>query len=481
MEMNVRTINVGNMIRDSFKSAGLGNAADRLFGSVSNNEINGEAKNVSNNPKAENKSKPDVCSTDSNVVTGSKFKLPKIGDSEKWVNDVIDDIEVTDIENTKGVFMENNKLKSRNLKLMGRHPITKVDEYVRGLYIDVLCSLARYAVKDSESRLSFVERIHAAAGLSTEFPEHIKNAMNITPERFDELFKQCKENDLTVIFVVDCMLIACADGKPNSKQIAFITEMFDALGLSKDEVSVLAELAAAILEQCSDRYFSAMKNAPGESVEKIAKGIFTYIREFVSGVIVNTSELVWVYSSERDGLMEVVGDTHLGDPKQIIFENVRINTSSIEGCNHLVFRNCYGKTPFELMNNERVFFLNCEFCINTFDVYDNFFEIGSVKSVLFKWCDFTDMRFGNTKGGTAGMIRFVDNSCHVFFEDSKFNDIECIGGWSSIITGKSTPASLTVKNCNFIDCAPNGSLFPNVSFHELENNTYLNCKNVFDK
>lgn len=113
----------------------------------------------------------------------------------------------------EGMRTNLKKQRPQNHPIEG-HPIAETDEYIRKIYFDMLCVIAQYACDDAEKRLAFVERIHTGSGLKTEFSEHIKNAMSITPDKLDEFFGQCKENDLTVNFIIDGLLIPAQTANP---------------------------------------------------------------------------------------------------------------------------------------------------------------------------------------------------------------------------------------------------------------------------
>lgn len=366
------------------------------------------------------------------------------------------------------------------------HPITKVEEYVRRLYIDVLCSVARYAVKDSESRLSFVERIYAASGLSTEFSEHIKNAMSITPEKFDEFFKQCKENDLTVIFVVDCMLIACADGKPNPKQITFVAEISVALGLKKDEVSFFAKIAVAILEQDNDKYFKIIGKIPDKYKFKVVSKIFCYLKRFVSGVIVDSPEMFWFYSKEVIDY-DLDGNFYkkLGECENVLIENINIcHNCHFRRCKNVIIRNCSSTGILFFSNINNVKIENCEFNGSYPQKYRfNFlFDLEDVDNFSITDCKFEHYILGeNNDNNGCGIIRLSDSDelCTIRISKSSFYDVSVKYGYTIIDKYASdlfwARAKRTLVSDSKFDCCFGYGLFTKYVNVEFEKTKFNHC------
>lgn len=392
----------------------------------------------------------------------------------------------------EGMRTNLKKQRPRNHPVEG-HPIAETDEYVRKMYFDMLCVIAQYANDNTEKRLAFVERIHTGAGLKNEFSEHIKDSMNITPDKLDEFFKQCKENDLTVNFIIDGLLIACVDGKPNSKQMEFAAEMAEALGLTKEEVELLSKLAIAILEQDNDKYFAAMENAPEKSTEKIVRGVFCYIKEFVSGVLVDNEDLLWIYSKNQtqyrtyDYCIHSIKDKEkrydLTDHNKVVLYNLELVS---DDRNHIYFRendviikNCIFKSTLGFSDNTNITIENCKFndidcggceCLS--------FGGSGIKNVSISACEFSNMCFNSIHQ----LIFWAPDADTCTIEKTTFKNIKAEGGIRGVIASLGGITQGKIKDCSFISCQGSKLFYlcgdANLS---LENNTYKNCCKVTNR
>lgn len=135
------------------------------------------------------------------------------------------------------------------------HPLEEVSDYTMTLYIDMLCTVASYENANPEAAYKLIANIMLSAGMKHPISEHIKNAMQLTPERFSEFVTECRNNELQYIFLIDSLLIICSNGQPCKKQIEFIAGVASVFNIIPENFKGLAKLAAHILEQNKD-YFN---------------------------------------------------------------------------------------------------------------------------------------------------------------------------------------------------------------------------------
>lgn len=379
------------------------------------------------------------------------------------------------------------------------HPIDKCEEFVKKLYIDMLCVIAQYENSDTEFSLNFVQRIMAGAEMKEPVTEHVKNAMEITEERFGEFLRQCRENKLENIFVVDAMLIACADGKPNSKQGAMLAELTAALGFKKKQVEILSSLAAVILEQNSDKYFEVYKTIPKNDVYTVITNVVCYITEFVSGVLIDCSELLLVYSKNKTKLndlsldllisespfeelfAEIAGEKYsavisedypIRHHQKVVFENLIINERiRIEYGDSVTFKNCemYSADVF----NYR--YLNIVDCI--FDGKNdstNFYHISNntritITSSIFKNYSSWKKRMGRRLFLVEDDFYEFAEPCSVSIKNCRFENIESSEYTNAFSVHNS---GVSIEDSIFIKCT---GKFLFTDWEKLKNNTFTNC------
>ncbi len=135
------------------------------------------------------------------------------------------------------------------------HPLEEVSDYTMTLYIDMLCTVASYENANPEAAYKLIANIMLSAGMKHPISEHIKNAMQLTPERFSEFVTECRNNELQYIFLIDSLLIICSNGQPCKKQIEFVAGLAEAFSIYNHCFRYLAIIADKILKQDSNFFY----------------------------------------------------------------------------------------------------------------------------------------------------------------------------------------------------------------------------------
>lgn len=324
------------------------------------------------------------------------------------------------VELVRSALIKNSPL---NHPLIG-HPIAECEEFVKQLYIDNLCVIAQYENEDTENQLKFIQRIMAAAAMQESIMENVKNALQLNAEQFGEFIRQCRENKLSDIFLLDSMLIACADGVPNKKQIEFLAEIAQGLGIGRQRLEWLSGLAKCILAQDSDQYAELCKQIPHDERTEILPCIICYLKEFVTGVLVDTDDLLYIYAKTKAEF----DFSQLGvlSRKNIIIENIIFkhdkNVLKIRSSEKLEINNC------EIEN----ILLNC-YCIE---------KVNIVKSEFYKLNDDDDYDEYND-----GFLIIFKNADELVIQESIFdscNGYAVLGGWNI--------EAIKLFKCKFVDC-----------------------------
>lgn len=396
-------------------------------------------------------------------------------------------------------FFADSKPENHPIK---EHPVSKQEEYVRDLYLEMLCVMAQYESSNTENAFTLIKRIMAACEETQPLQEYIKHSMEITPERAAEFVKQCKDNGLREIFMVDSMLLSCANGEPNAKQVAFVTEFGDMLGFDREQMKDMSSFTLAILAQDSERYQKLLKDENAA----VQESLVGYAKEFVSGLLLHSSSRVYYYSQtllpvlfeERveDGVNHGCG---FWDHQEVTLENVHITQP-------LYFRNiedlkiigCFISNITLLFDTIRQITIDqCNFEWkkhdgNTYDgsdfkwyYYDRAIKAYlSNASVTIKNTKFTGFeikgkyeKYDQAYGSVFYNAR-EDGSSTIIFDHCKFSDIynTCVERSRNyaIFAYKSGNHSVTVTNCQFTNCMHTNygrRLFQSVD-HE-ENNTLV--------
>ena len=281
-------------------------------------------------------------------------------------------------------FFADSKPENHPIK---EHSVSKQEEYVRDLYLEMLCVMAQYESSNTENAFTLIKRIMAACKETLPLEEYIKRSMEITPERAAEFVKQCKDNGLREIFMVDSMLLSCANGEPNAKQVAFITEFGDMLGFDKTLLEDMSRFALAILEQDSDGYQKLLKDENAA----VQESLLAYAKEFVSGIIILSTKQLYIFSSDTDNCC----DNIFIDPLRFRVEKLqsyhRHETCTISNIERVIMENIsLKKTALSFSSVKLVQIINCKFTdykISHYIVHTNGVESFQIKQCTFRNID----------------------------------------------------------------------------------------------
>lgn len=392
------------------------------------------------------------------------------------------------VDNLVGGFRSSLKKQRPQKNPIQDHPLASADDEVRKMYIDTLCVVAQYENENAEKELAFVERIHSGAGLTNNFSEHIDGVNDISSEQLHAFIEVCKKNKLENNFVLDCMLTAQADGKHNEEQYGFASDLAEALGLKGDRVLLLSEFADVISEKDSEKYRELYEKLNPADAAEVIGGAIGYIKEFVSGVLIDTPELFWISSQKREEY--VVDDGELPGYIKVVVENATIkSTLGFRDCKSVILKNCVVNKPISFSNIDSAAIDDCDFNSNG-EKGESSILIKKVSSLSIDECKFSDMVFENNNNA---LISFSESKgCTIHIEKTSFFNLRSKVGevilafnrsggggiMRSMERMNSSPSLFSVKNCDFTNCCVE-ALFQrslnNSMRMLLEDNTYSNC------
>lgn len=381
-------------------------------------------------------------------------------------------------------FFEDCKAENHPIK---DHPISQAEEYVRDLYLDMLCVVAQYECSDTENSFKMIRRIMAACNEPQPLSKYIKYSMEINLERAAEFIKQCKDNELCEIFMIDSMLLSCSNGLPNAKQAAFIAQFGDMLEFDKDKIFDAAKFALAILEQDSDKYQEILN----DDNEAFQINALCYAREFVSGSIICTSKKKHFYSKKLTQfnvpLEEGKNVWTLSTLDEVKFENLIISNMEyldLETIKNVTFEGCRCmRGPLKLASIDKVTINNCDFKWEgaDYEYENNYIQNRAIEAYLDN-CRFvvTNTSFSGYKVRRYTSYYYTSEyyytgaviygKCSCLFDNCDFSDIRTEiyneYGWTKFgqyTIYYSSNGKAEITNCHFSNCQCNGKLFYNVS------------------
>ena len=302
---------------------------------------------------------------------------------------------------------ELNK-KSATAHPIKNHPLAKCDEYVKKLYIDMLCMVAQYENANADKAMKFIERIMAGVGLTEPVAEHIKNSMEITYQKLEEFINQSEENNIQIIFLTDCFILAGFNSAPNKKQVEFITEIAKITKLRKTVVLIISKIAKSILMQSNDEYLEACKDIEDGLIYPLLTSVACYTKEFVNGVLVDCHALLWISYKEK---------TALSLPKELIEKKLSYsNYSNKERAiyyNTIIIENLIYDKAYEVAADSlwlvcgNINFINCDF------INDSYIYLKISGNARFEGC--------NVQGEHTKLC--IDTAEEILFEKCNFNKV----------------------------------------------------------
>lgn len=306
------------------------------------------------------------------------------------------------------------------------HPLEQADEYTKGIYITMLCTIMCNNSEPREEQRLFIERLKNGIGVSGNINDYIKKALEIDDKFAEDFVRQFKDNELKYNFVVDALVLVSSIGNPKKKDVDFISEICDMFAISKDDIRIFSRMALGIVEQDSEKFIDTSDN--NLELEKVEQFKY-YYKDFFQGELINNDEIVYYYASEKKELdfkllIKESGTINFIE-KSRVFENYIINLKNIK---------------FEFKDCKEIKFINSDFIGQSIDfTYCN--------NIIIKNCEFS--KFNE---GTFNLL----NCNNIFIKDTYFKDCsKYVGrndGRGGVIYSKELKKA-DIIDCRFYDCS----------------------------
>lgn len=347
------------------------------------------------------------------------------------------------------------------------HPAAKCDEYTKGIYFDMLCVMSMYDNDDTENQNRFIQRLMAGSGDTLTISEHIRRAMELSVEKMADIIKQIKNSKMPEIFYLDAVIISCANGTPSKKQVEFLAELGDALGMTKDNIEFVCELAVAVLEQNFDK----LKAIP-EKYDNIADTINAadcYVKTIIDSNIVSTSKDVHYYYLVKSKHKDFSEDYEFRNQDSVTLENIiidkKLKFTSVKkvkliGC---IFENISDKA-ISFTGVEQVEIIDCRF--------------NNLKKVLYfndgdTAVDISNSSFTDCLNNSGSTVISSSSNSKIKFYLCSFRNITAQHDYGII----SYNNRVTAKSCEFNSCSSGRALFESGTYTD-SNCKYTGCCTV---
>ena len=293
--------------------------------------------------------------------------------------------------------------------------LLKQSDYVKSLYIRMLCALMRCG-SPTEEQILFVQRLTAGAEITDDFTELMRQSMNMDAEGITAFLEALSPNDMKYYFVLDgCITCVLGTGKDRFAMLAKCAEL---LGVTDADLQYLARVAKAIVLQSSEAFDEAKKYR----MARRENLLFSYhTKWFSSGAIENTERCFHWYSANKKKLDLKKYDLNASN---IIIENAEIELAqqiTLDTHGYVTFYNCsivqqkYGRITF--LSTDEVEFKNCTITgAARGDSNRNFCDFGytaklTVKHNVFRNCVSPNALFRETNCTNKALseVAFIGN------------------------------------------------------------------------
>ncbi len=368
------------------------------------------------------------------------------------------------------------EIKPTLFKIEG-HPLADKEEFVKELYISLLCSVSAYDNEIADSEKLYIERIIAICNLKQNFATYLKLGLDPKKETIDEFIKAFSKKDLGYSFIADALIIAAADGKLADKELELIAELSEILMLNKKDLEDITKLVSLIISQ-NEKGLTEYLN------KNNLKSDFTYLIQNFLPYYVNPKttklyegEVVFNNSTTileenvifRNAKVEIKKDVELifNANKSIIIENTNFNLLNL--------------SRITITNNNIIKIVNSEF--KSAGSYPTLIE--NVESLEISKTTFTDfsnrtMKIVNTKNVNINNSVFSNCSYSESKDGPVYGGVFYINN-SFVDVTKCTFNKCFVKNTYYYNRISSGFAFAFYNSVVLfESNIYNECKNISD-
>ena len=235
--------------------------------------------------------------------------------------------------------------------------LAEKEEYIKSLYLRMLCALIRYTGEPSAMQVLYVRRLMAGINVEAAFEDYMKMALDLNTTDVDEFIAAYKQDTLKHYFCIDAIILLSV-AENAEKNYELLAELVEMLGINREQLKYLTAVAKAIVMQSSELFDEAKKLLP-DSLLNLS--LFHYIDGFYTGKIVDTYEKRYLYSPNK-GMIDLTSY----NAKQVIIENISATLQhdvDFNGCEEVIIRNCKfydSEYNFNFISVGKVIIENCE-------------------------------------------------------------------------------------------------------------------------
>lgn len=216
--------------------------------------------------------------------------------------------------------------------------LVSLDEYMKTLYLKVLCTVVQLGDEPTEMQILFLKRIVSGIGVDDPAEEYMRRGLEISDIDMQEFLAGMKENRAKYYFALDGLILVSI-GTENQECYLYLAEIIELLDICKDDLKYICLVASSVLQQQSSLYDEA-KKLTNERVQEIDYA--PYLQNFYCGAIQDSRELVHFSAPDRKN-SDAIEFRSSYTERIVIFDNLNIAITEnwrFDGCEEVRFTNC---------------------------------------------------------------------------------------------------------------------------------------------
>lgn len=277
--------------------------------------------------------------------------------------------------------------------------LIEVDEYIKSLYIKVLCTVIQYQNYPSDMQVLFLKRIVCGMKLDDSVEDYMRKALEISDKDIQEFITIFTEQKYKYYFALDgLLLVSMGNGKGVNYE--YLAELIELIDINKMDLEYISLIARSVLQQESS-YYEQAKALINDRVS--ALDFAPYINSFYVGSIVDTDMEKHYFAPDKKCSSNMIYPNTY-KTRNVIFENLIITITDdwlFDGCESVVFKNCEldsknGRLEFSAVG--KAVFENCK--VTNFK--NRFAYFKHLNSLDVCGCKFIECGYtcdGNERGG----------------------------------------------------------------------------------
>ena len=241
--------------------------------------------------------------------------------------------------------------------------LQSLDEYIRLLYIKLLCTTAQYENVPTESQELYLKRVVGGLEVEGSLEEHMRKSLDISETDLREFLSYMKDSCTRFYFVLDGLILSgmCSMSEENREYLA---QLIEVCNVTKKELQQLCIIAKSVIQQEPSLFDEAKKRGN----ENIAYLDFTpYVQNYYAGAIIDTDEEKYYSAPEKEMAEEITFPERFHALRKVTFNNLKIDMNAnivLESCEEVCFKDCDitgGDFNIKLLSCRNVSFENCKF------------------------------------------------------------------------------------------------------------------------